>query len=163
VLNLTIQHLIYLTREQRYALHEGIEIVTTGVSVPVWFVGKVTSEPAREVFCHYYIKNTRIDHPVKVKKDGYEIILPHREGKGLTITDEEWRILQVQNPNKLERMYQQCLPEVSSKNLLDLQDGGNGGHLYYREHNKIQEEDQTLNMMHYVQIGPMEELMESLS
>lgn len=163
MLNLTIQHLIHLTREQRYALHEGIEIVVVGVSVPVWFVNKITSEPAKEIFCHYYIKNPKVDNPVKVRGDGFEITLPYREGKGLSLTDEEWRILNLQNPEKLERMYKQCVPEVSSQNLLDIQDGGNGGHLYYREHNKIQEDAQTLHMMHYVQISPIEDLVATIS
>jgi hypothetical protein len=163
VLNLTIQHLIHLTREQRYALHEGIEIVTVGICVPVWFVNKMTSEPAREVFCNYYIQNPKADHPIKVRGDGFEITLPYREGKGLSLTDDEWRILHNQNPEKLERLYKQCVAEVSSKNLLDIGDGGNGGHLCYREHNKIQEDGQTLNMMHYIQISPIEDLTASIS
>jgi len=57
MLNLTIQHFIHLARDQRYALHEGIELVVVGVSIPVWFLDKVTSEPAKEVFCRYYLKN----------------------------------------------------------------------------------------------------------
>ncbi len=161
MLNLAVQHMIHLTREQRYALHEGIEIVVTGVSVPVWFMGRVTSEPAKEVFCQYYIKNPKQDTPIAVRTDGYEIAVPYREGRSLELSDEEWRILNRDNPEKLEHLYKQCVQEVSSQNLLDLQDGGSGS-MVYREHSKVKQNDKLLNIVHFVHIAAVEELMNTM-
>lgn len=160
MLNLTVQHHIHLNKEQRYAIHAGEELVVTGVSVPVWYLNKVTSEPAKEVFCRYYIKNDKEDTPVLVQKDGFEITLPYREGKGLNITDEEWRELSLNNPEKLELMYANCVQEVSSKNLLDLIDGGSK-HMAYKEYNKIEQEKRTLKIMHFVQLDDIEKLLRS--
>ena len=161
MLNLTIQHVIALTRNQRYALHEGINLVVVGVSVPVWYMNKATSEPAKEVFCKYSITNTKDDTPIMAKGEGYELVLPYREGKSLEITDEQWRELNMKNPDKLERMYANCVQEVSSKNLLDIKDGG-CSHLSYREHSKIRHEGKELQIVHFIQICDIERLKESL-
>jgi hypothetical protein len=160
MLNLAIQHVIHLTRSQRYALHDGIHLVVTGMSVPVWYMDKATSEPAREVFCKYYLKNTKEDVPIEAKDDGYELTLPFREGKGLEISNEEWRELNLTNPEKLEHMYDQCVQEVSSKNLLDIPDGC--AHLTYREHSEVLHDDKKLHIIHFVQICDVGDLLESL-
>lgn len=162
MLSLTIHHNIHLTREQRYALHDGQEIMTIGVSVPVWYMNKVTSEPAKEVFCRYFLSNPKTDEPIKILEDGYEIAIPYREGSPLKLSDEEWQELFRNNPNKLDALYKMTIEEVSSKNLLDVQDGGSGS-LSYREHNKVKRGDTFLNIMHYVNIEPMETLLESLT
>lgn len=161
MLNLTIQHMIHLTRDQRYAVHEGIELVVPGISIPIWFMEKVTSEPAVEVFCRYYLKNPKQDVPVQIKDDGFEISLPCRPGKELGLTDEQWRELNLKNPDKLDRMYKNTPSEVSSKNLLDLRDGGSA-RLMYREQNKLKQNDKFLNVMHFIQIGDMQVLLDSL-
>lgn len=161
MLNLSIQHLVYLDRNQRYALHDGIELVVTGVSVPVWFSGKLSSEPACEVFCRYILKNTQIDSPIKILDTGYEITLPYRQAKNLDISDDDWRVLSRDNPDKLERFYQQTTSEVSSKNLLDMCDGGSGS-MAFREQDKAQQGDQILNIIHFVTIGRLENLIESI-
>ena len=161
MLNLTIQHMIHLTREQRYAVHEGIELVVQGISIPIWFMDKVTSEPAKEVFCRYYLKNLKGDIPVQIKNDGFEISLPFRPGKKMDLTDEQWRELNLRNPEKLELMYKNTPSEVSSINLLDLKDGVSG-RLMYREHNKLKQNDKLLNVMHFIQIGDMQTLLDSL-
>lgn len=160
MLSLTVQHLIHLSKKQIYALHSGIELVAFGVSVPVWHIDKVTSEPAKEVFCKYYLKNTKQDTPIVIRDDGFEIVLPYRQGKCLEITDEEWRELKFNNPEKLESMYQKCVQEISSKNLLDIKDGGSG-HMSYREHN-IKKSERIPNVMHFVQINSMDKLKDSL-
>lgn len=154
-LSLTIQHNIHLTREERYALHEGDEITTIGVSLPVWFYGKLTSEPAVEVFCIYQLKNPKKDMPIQILSNGYEITLPFREGIDLKISDEEWRDLSLNNPDRLEGLYKQTVTEISSKSLLDLRDGGSE-HLMYREHNKVKKGDEILSIMHFVCMGTME-------
>ena len=75
----------WTTKEQRYELHEGQELQVTGISVPVWYVNKITSEPAKEVFCNYYLKNTHEDIPIKILEDGYEIYLPMKKSKSSII------------------------------------------------------------------------------
>lgn len=162
MLSLTIHHNIHLTKEQRHALHDGEDIVTVGYSVPVWFMGKVTSEPAREVFCVYSLKNPKKDVPIQIMENGYEITIPYREGSSLKISNEEWLDLLMNNPDKLDAMYKQHISEVSSKNILDVSEGGCGG-LVYREHNKTKMGDKILNIMHYVSIEPIEMLLNSLT
>ena len=161
MLNLTIQHVIPLTRKQRYALHEGINLIVIGVSVPVWYMNKATSEPAKEVFCKYSISNTKEDTPITAKDDGYEMVLPYRPGKKLGLTNEQWRELNMKNPDKLERMYAECVQEVSSVNLLDLEDGGSA-FLNYREHSEVRHEGKKLHIVHFVQICDVDRLSENL-
>jgi hypothetical protein len=157
MLSLAIHHNVYLTNEQRYALHRGEEVTTVGVSVPVWYANGVTSEPAREVFCNYVLKNPRQEIPVRILDEGYEIALPYREGTKLAISNEEWKQLLRENPTKLESLYSELVEEVSSKNLLDIRDGGSE-HLSYRELNKIQRGEQVLRVMHFISIDRIEKL-----
>jgi hypothetical protein len=160
--SLNIHHNIHLTREQCYLLNEGTDIVVVGVSVPVWVSNKLTSEPAKEVFCKYYIKNPKQEIPIKIFSDGYEITMPYREGQTLEISDEEWRDLNLNNPEKLQQMYSSLLPEVSAKNLLDVKDMG-CEFLSYRELNEVPTDNKTISIMHHVTISRIENLIESLS
>ncbi len=162
MIRLTIQHNIHLTRDQRYALHEGIELVVVGVSVPVWFQNNATSEPGKEIFCRYYIKNPKEDCPIRILDNGYEITLPCRPGQRLSISNEEWRQLNFKEPEKLKEMYSNLVNDVSSKNLIDIRDGGSE-HLSYREHNKIKKGEDMMNTMHFVSIGTIESLEESIT
>ncbi len=166
MLNLTIQHFIHLTRAQRYALHEGIPLVVIGFSVPVWFLNKQTSEPAKELFCKYYLKNPREDHPINIVEDGYEIAVPYRKGqkllndRGKPLSDEEWRHLNATNPDGLEVLYDKRVSEISSKLLLDPPLGIQ--YLAYREHNKVRQDDGELMIVHYVNIMDIGQLVNSL-
>ena len=161
MLSLTIHHNIHLTRDQRYALHEGIDIISVGFSVPIWFMNKMTSEPGKEVFCRYYLKNDKEDSPIQIIRDGYEITIPHRPGEPLKMSNDEWRRLNREDPEKLRAMYDGLVKEVSSKNLLDIQDGG-GQCLVYREHNKVKKDDSMLSIMHFIQVNDMEHLTGSI-
>lgn len=163
MLSLSIHHNIHLTKQQRYDLHESKDVITVGVSVPIWYNETMSSEPGKEVFCNYYLKNPKKEIPIHIMDDGYEIAIPYREGTDLGISDEEWRHLNMNDPDKLKELYKNQLIEVSSKNLLDIKDGGNGGTMNYREHNKIKKNDQYLNIMHYVCIEPVEILFSSLT
>jgi len=160
MLSLTIHHKIYLTKEQRYALHEGIDLVLTGVSIPVWFTKNFTSEPGREVFCRYYLKNSKRDTPIQILKDGYEVVLPHRKSSRPEISDEQWRELSRQGKLE-EEYYSKCVTEVSSKNLLDIKDGGSQ-YLFYREHNQVKKDDTTMKIAHFVTMEDMSVLTDSL-
>ena len=162
MLSMAIHHNLWLNRDQRYAIHEGIELVVIGVSVPVWVSNdRMTTEPAKEVFCKYYLKNIKIDYPIQIVKDGYEIILPNRAGKVPQLTDDEWRHLNFNEPNKLNYMYNNCTREIGSKNLLDIKDGGSKS-LIFREHNKVKQNDEVINFIHFVNILDTEELTNSL-
>lgn len=163
MLSLSIQHNIHLTRQQRYDLHEGKDIEVVGYSVPVWVAEKITSEPGKEIFCHYMLKNPRKELPIKILDNGYEVTIPYREGTQLEISNDEWRRLNQHEPEKLQELYKQLIPEVSSIRLLDISDGGNGGSMIYREHNKVNHNEDILNIIHYVSIEPIESLITSLT
>ncbi|MEX5543866.1 hypothetical protein, partial [Pseudomonas poae] len=83
-------------------------------------------------------------------------------GPKLEISDEEWRKLLREEPDKLEALYRNTVQEVSSKNLLDIKDGGSE-HLSYRELNKVKKGEQLLNIMHFVMIEKIEKLTDSLA
>jgi len=163
MLRLNIYHNIHLDKNQRYDLHQGKDIRIIGISVPVWFLGKVTSEPAQEVFCNYYIKNPKKEIPIKILSDGYEINLPYRPSSSIEkMSDDEWRKLNRDDTQKLEKIYDSYKKEVSSKNLLDICDGGSK-FLNYRELNKIFVKEKELNIMHHITISDIEELEKSLN
>lgn len=162
MLGLAIHHNIFLNREQRYAIHSGIDLVVIGASSPVWFSNKRTTEPAKEIFCKYYLKNNKQEIPIKILKDGYEIHFPNRIGKIPELSNEQWRFLDQNDPAKLDQYYHRCTGEISTKSLLDFQDSGSQ-HLFYREHNKVKHNEQMLNVAHFVCIEDMEELINSLS
>ena len=161
MLNLTISHIIYLTKKERYTLYNGVSIETVGLSVPIWCKDGNTSEPGKEIFCKYVICNPRTECPIKILKDGYEITLPYRLGKKEKLSDEKWLDLSMNNPDALHQYYSQAVSEVSSKNLLDPEHGG-GRCLVYREHNKITIGKEPSNVVHYVKIDDMDELLESI-
>lgn len=162
MLSLAIHHNVYLTKEQRYVLHEGIELVVVGVSVPVWVAdNRATTEPASEVFCNYYLKNTKDDTPIQILQDGFEITLPNRQGTLPELSEEEWRHLNFHEPDKLDAQYQKCVRRVTSENLLDVPDGGSR-YLSFREHNKMKRADTWLNLIHFVNVMDVDFLTESL-
>lgn len=162
MLRLTIHHNIHLTKEERYALHQGQEILVIGVSIPVWTIRNITSEPGQEVFCYYHLKNPKTETPIQILNDGYEITLPYREGGIIPLSDEEFRNLNYKNPIKLDEIYSKTVKEVSSKNLLDIADGGSEL-LSYRELNKISIKEKDLQIMHHVSISTIEKLKDSLN
>jgi hypothetical protein len=163
MLNITINHNIYLTREERYAIHNGEELSVVGICIPVWFHDKKTSEPAQEVFCNYHLYNPLKDIPIQTIADGFEVYLPMRKAKNkIRLTNDEWRVLNQHNPKKLNSQYKAYKGEISSKLLLDHADGGCGA-VFYREHNKVNKDGKTINMMHYVNIDRIERLKESIT
>jgi len=162
MLSLAIHHNIWLTRDQRYAVHNGIELVVVGLSVPVWVANnKVSSEPAKEIFCKYYLKNPKAEMPIQIVSNGYEITLPNRIGSLPNLSDDEWRYLSFNHPVKLDNLYQKCSRDANSKCLLDLKDGGSKC-LKFREHNKVKRNEEFVNFIHFVNIADMSELTNSL-
>lgn len=72
---LAVSHYIYLTRDQRYHLADGLTVEVVGVSVPVWFKSGSTSEPAKEVFCKYVLSSDTEFYGVSAFNEGYKINL----------------------------------------------------------------------------------------
>lgn len=79
-LALFITHHIFLTKQQIDQLQVEKTIEVIGHSVPVWVDAKTgeTTEPAKEIFCHYKIQNTKeYEKNVEIiRRKGYEIFLP---------------------------------------------------------------------------------------
>lgn len=150
MLTLSIQHNIYLDRNQRYALHNQEDINTVGVSTPVWHFKEKTSEPAKEVFCHYFLRNPRKEIPIKILKDGFLLCLPFRipRRQQRELNNSEWLSM---NQEQREAYYTAIPREMSSASLLDIQDGGSET-LIYRESNTVKNGDKFMKIVHYVSL-----------
>jgi hypothetical protein len=157
MLTLVISHNIALTKEERYKLHLGETIDVIGVSVPVWFEKGNTSEPANEVFTIYRLTNKPESHVVKTNVSGYEINMPQQPEKDLEKVP----------PNIVESLgIQKELP--TSKNLLDIKDGGSEFIQFrqYAQSNLIIDGKKTkkpLNIVHCIEIRAIESLSRSLA
>ena len=137
---LTIHHNIFLTSEERHKLVSGEMVKTIGISIPTWVVKSKSSEPAREVFCHYSLTNARPNEPpISFRKDGYQINIPPSIAENSHSTDER------------------C-----GDNLLDIQEGGSEC-LIYKEHNKIYKDNETLEIIHYICIKDMNNLLNTIT
>jgi hypothetical protein len=161
MLNLTIHHKIYLIKEQRYDLYHGIDVVVTGISIPVWFSKKLIIEPVHEIFCKYHLKNNEKNIPIQINNDGYKITIPNREAFIPNISNEYWRKLNREGIVH-QKFYSKFISEVSAKKLLDIQDGGSKS-LCYREHNQIKKNLRWINVAHYVNIKDISEFENSSS
>lgn len=150
MLTISIQHSIYLSKKERYNLHEQKEVDVVGVSVPVWHLENKTSEPAKEIFCNYYLRNPKKEIPIKTMNDGYLICLPYKipTSRVREISNEDWLKL---NQEQREAYYTAIPNEISSTSLLDIQDGGSET-LMYRESNTIKNGDKFIKIVHYVNI-----------
>ena len=161
MLTLTIQHNIYLTKNDRYALHEGESIDTIGVSIPVWHQGNKTSEPAKEIFCNYYLRNPKKEIPIKVLEDGYLLNIPHRIPNRIQreVEDAEW--LQMTQEQR-EAYYTSRPKEMSSASLLDIKDGGSES-LMYKETNTVKTNGKFMKISHYINIYDIKYLERKIS
>lgn len=158
-ITLSIAHNLYLTREQRYDWHQGKELTVIGVSVPVWFHGGVTSEPAAEVFSKY--KLYAGDHIfITHNKEGYEITIPPEP---LAVPqfppDDIWNKL---SKEEQEKWHNENEHQPSVKSLLDVKDGGSAW-LAFRQYNKVKKNKKFLHVIHFVEIKDMEVLIETLA
>lgn len=145
---LTISHYIYLTKEQRYSLHNGNQLEVIGISVPVWFDKGNTSEPATEVFCKYKLTNDEIGKFIKKSEEGYEINLPQKS-----------EFLEKDIPKEIKGVVEIQLG--TSERLLDHEDGGVAA-LEFRQYTKI-DEGRKYNIVHFVEIKNNEILSDTLS
>jgi hypothetical protein len=126
-ITLSIAHNIFLTKEQRYELHEGKKLILVGCALPVWFFKGKTSEPAEEVFCKYILNNQKKEPTlIKFTKQGYKINLPQVPENEVmpTLSDKEW--LSMSEKQKSD-WYNAHRRKLGSWKLLDFKDGGSKG------------------------------------
>lgn len=136
---LVINHILYFTPEQRLALvREKTPVQVVGVSIPVWFNQGKSSEPAQEVFCQYTVTNEPKDMMVASLPTGYRINLPQPK----TSTDEETRTLDF-------------------KRLGDTPEGGSGW-LLFKQFQTVQQENRTLQILHYIEMRDLEYYFDSV-
>ncbi len=145
----TASHYLYMTKQQRYDLHSGKEVQMNGVLIPVWFEKGNTSEPAKEVFCEYTLRNTRKKSGVEFNKKGFVIDMPYFEIAGGENTDRE-----------ILRAAQQRIG--TSELLLDLDDGGLE-HCEFRYFHKKTIAGKKHNVIHFVEIKPLDVLDDTMS
>jgi len=132
---LTISHYIFLNREERYSLFEGNPIETIGFNVPVWIDKINTSEPAIEVFCKYYLTNIKESIPITPNPDGYTLNLPQI-------------FINSKTP--------------SSIRLLDVKDGG-CEEMTFKQYSKTTKDKNNFNIVHFIEIKPIEVLLQTIS
>lgn len=133
---LTISHYIYLNKEDRYKLFNKQSIESVGICVPVWFHRGSTSEPAKEFFCKYNITNTKGVSTVEPQAEGFNLNLPQKF---------------INTKNSLQ-----------SSRLLDVEDGG-CEELIFRRNNKMFYKGITFNAIHFVEVKPLEILLQTIS
>jgi hypothetical protein len=156
---LVISHNIYLKKEEVDLIlnDNDIDIEITGVCVPIWHCLGDSSEPAREVFCKYYLNNKKENDPIEKLKNGFRINLPqlpedYKESKPLT--DSEWKSL---SEKELSEWYEINKAPPNAKYL------ENDGHLCYMQYDKFMYKKQLTNIIHNVNIKPYKELINSLT
>ena len=159
-LSLSISHHLFLTRKERYALHEGQVIETIGSSVPVWFYGKTTSEPAEEIFCQYVLTNIKRRPCIIPDVDGYTINLPAipEDWEKAPLSNEDWRKM---TPKEREKWYEENKTPKSSLDLLDPPEGGK--QLAFTAQQVRHFEGHRALVTHTILIKDEEELLETLT
>ena len=145
---LTVSHYIYLTKEQRYALHDGKTIDVVGTCISVWFHKGNTSEPAQEIFCKYNIHNPRTGANIKQTEEGFEIWMP-----SLQVEDDDY-------DEDVKFKIQKKLG--TTENLLDYEDKGSG-QSEFKLYQKLQINETMHHLVHFFEIKPIEKLVETLS
>lgn len=158
---LTILHNLFITSEERHKLVSGESVETVGISLPVWAAGKSkTTEPASEVLCKYILTNQEEPNNIKIEDGGYQINLPqaHRDWKPPELDDNVWRSLTKRQREKWYKNFPADIVLPSS--LLDVSEGGSE-YIRFKEHNKIFQDDECLEIIHYVCIADFKILRES--
>jgi hypothetical protein len=139
-LTLTVSHNLYLSKEQRYDLLEGKEVEVVGASIPVWCYNGETSEPANEVFCKYKLIPSECKTNLIYKDDlSYEM--------------------------ELARNYNNEKDEKTSpiviKSLADFKNGGSAW-FAFRQYSKTKKHNKNVNIVHFVEIKDLNELLETI-
>lgn len=156
--NLVISHNLFLTEAERRSFIGGKEVQTVGVSVPVWSVNGISSEPANEVFVKYHLKHGEallVHH----NQEGYTVNIPDGPPKLPRLSDEQYRAMSVE---EVERWYEVNEPQPSVNNLKEIREGGSA-YLAFRQYSRVQRQKRVTHVLHFVEIKPIEDLLETLA
>ena len=154
-MQVTISHLIFLTRDERYALANRENVTTIGVSIPVWTRAKDTLIQANEVFCRYILQNKLDNVRIFMSPGGYSINLPQKiEIEAPFISNEEWRGMSLMEQ---ESWYIKHRTPPTAENLKDIKDGGSA---YLKFHYVSLSKE--LKTIHNIEIKTIESLLQSL-
>lgn len=156
MLVLSILHTIFLKPEEIKTLLSGEEVATVGVSVPVWYHQGNTSEPAEEIFCKYKLQITDKKESVSMGKNGYSINLPKlpSDYKEPVLAKEQITSMSKEDLAK----WHADNPKVS--NVHDLLSGKEKTN--FKQFIKRKQKGRMTNLVHCVEIMPMETLMKSI-
>jgi hypothetical protein len=156
MLHLMISHLIFLTRDERYALVNRGDVSVIGVNIPVWVTDKDCAEPAQEVFCRYLLSNHGENVRVTMTADGYLVNLPPQSGIPVPeLTNDQWRVMTREQQDRWYAKYQ-AIP--TAENLRDFLDNGSE-YLKFR-YISLTAEQKTI---HNFEIKTLESLINSLT
>lgn len=156
---LTISHNIFLTRDERYSLHEGEDLEVLGVSVPVWVYDGGTTEPASEIFCKYKLLNRERKVSIKTNPTCYEISIPKTSKVSPTgMPQSLWNNLSLEE----KQMWKYTESNLNLGTLLDITDGGSE-FLVFKQYNKSRKRGLSINLIHFVEIKDISELVENIS
>ncbi len=159
MVTLTISHNIFLSKQQRYSWYSGEEFEVIGTSTPVWFNQGKTSEPGQEVFTKYKLEMSDDHAFIKNTRNGYILTAaPEPIKPNYTLTDDQWNKL---SPEERQQWVLENEGKVYIKNLLDIKDGGSAW-MAFRQLNKIRRNKKYLNVIHFVEVKTIEDLMQSL-
>jgi hypothetical protein len=136
MITISISHIIYLDKNERYDLYHGKKIKKIGFFVPVCFCNGETSEPAHEIFCKYFLTNENEFVPITKCENGFRINIFSNE----------------QNQDLLSNPI----------SLLDWESGGIGS-FHFKEKGQIRIKNNYYSIIHTVHIEDMDVLKESLN
>jgi hypothetical protein len=148
---LSVSHVIWMTREERYSLASGNTVEVIATSLPVWFYKGTTSEPAQEVFCKYVMTSSGKQIQIRHRVDGYDVNIPLLATPA-DVPLELWEELSDQDKEDFRRM---SPAPVGVKDILDLKDGGSEW-FFFRQYTKVKKADGSqIHLVHYVEIKDM--------
>lgn len=153
---LTISHNIFLTREERYNLFNGNSINVIGVSIPVWVKRGCLPHDGEEVFCEYLLHNNEKPKKVEPAPTGHIINIPPKSNQYWRelMSDDIWRLMDEEAKAK----WYEKNTRPNPNQLLDIAEGGADGYLSF----SYQSEIKKITILHFVEIKPIEMLIESL-
>lgn len=165
---LYVNHYVYLTREQRYALYDGIELVVTGVCCYFVHPSSINkdrnikiNQATKEIFCKYRLINNGTCRNIDIYDEGYIIYLPNNHANIPKVSNEQWRLMNLYNHREMEKYYKKFLPERSAKCLLDFPEGKM--YLSFHQEFFITINKKKIKTKHCVQIQDIEVLKDSMT
>jgi len=157
---LAIAHYLHLTKDERYRWAAGEVFDAVGVSVPTWFYKGASSEPAIEVFCKYKLLTATDGIFMKHTNEGYEVTIPQKPAQeAQPLPEDIWNSLTEQQQDEWHAQNTSQMPCL--RNLLDIRDGGSA-YLTFRQFSKVRKNKKVLNVIHFMEIKDISELLQTL-